>query len=298
MVENVIIVGAGASFGAGEVRPKKPPLGDHLFTQLESQFPGSWGSLPDHIRKTFLDNFEDGMVALSEFKSGLHAPLYQAMGAYFAQFSLGDNNHYSTLVDGLYNSIIEGETVLASLNYDCLLEEAIVTAGLDLNPIPESLENPGTVIKPHGSCNFLPASIQASGGVSFTEGVSFDAGVKWVSREDVIEYYHSEGALYPAMALYRPDKHTQISPSEIHRFQELFREAVSEANFIGIVGVGVHPRDDHIWDPLASSDGSIHYIGGKSGFDDWQSQYRDAGVDQYISQEFGDGVDELISALG
>lgn len=271
MVEKVILVGAGASFDSGEVHPTNPPLGNDLFTQLESIFPETWGSLPESLRKEFLNYFEDGMVALSEFDSSLHAPLYQAIGAYFAQFSLGENNHYSTLIDGLYNSIDSGETVFASLNYDCLLEQAIVAAEIDLNPIPERLGKAGTVIKPHGSCNFLPASIQASG-ISFTEGVSFDAGVNCVSRDDVIEYYHSDRDLYPAIALYRPDKEAQISPSTIHRFQELYQEAVSEANIIGIIGAGIHPQDNHVWDPLASSDAAIHYIGGKSGFEDWRAE--------------------------
>lgn len=236
------------------------------------------------------------MVAVSESDSSLHAPLYQAMGAYFAQFALGEDNHYTELIEGLHDSITNGETVFASLNYDCLLEEAITAAGIDVDPVPGELGNPGAVIKPHGSCNFLPASIQASG-ISFTEGVSFDAGVRCVSKEDVIEYYHSDKALYPVMSLYRPDKNTQISPSVIHRFQKLYRKAVSEANTIGIIGAGVHPQDDHIWDPLSSSDATLYYIGGESDFDDWQAEHRDAGVNQYISREFGDGVNELITAL-
>ncbi|WP_152418714.1 MULTISPECIES: hypothetical protein [Halorubrum] len=296
MGKNVILVGAGASFGAGEVYPDNPPLGRDLFTQLESKFPRSWGSLPDHIRKNFLKGFEEGMVALSESDSNLHAPLYQAMAAYFAEFSIGENNHYAALIESLHNSITNGETVFVSLNYDCLLEEAIEAAGIDVDPVPENLGNPGTVIKPHGSCNFLPASIQASG-ISFTEGVSFDAGVRCVSKEEVIEYYHSDKALYPAMSLYRPDKSTQISPPVIHRFQELYRKAVSEANTIGIIGAGIHAQDDHIWDPLASSDVPLYYIGGRPDFDDWQAEHRDAGVNQYISQKFGDGVDELITAF-
>jgi len=296
MVKNLILVGAGASYGAGEVRPTNPPLGNDLFTQLESDFPKSWGSLPDHIREDFLNNFEDGMLALSEFDSTLHAPLYQAMGAYFAQFSLGENNHYTTLINGLHNSITNGNTAFASLNYDCLLEEAISAAGIDINPTPENLGNPGTVIKPHGSCNFLPASVQASG-ISFTEGVSFDAGVRCVSKDDIIEYHHGDKALYPAMALYRPDKQTQISPSAIHRFQEMYRKALSEANTIGIIGAGFHPQDDHIWEPLASSDAAIYYVGERCDFEGLQAERRDAEVNQYITSEFGAGVDELIAAL-
>jgi len=296
MVENMVLVGAGASFGVGEVHPDNPPLGDDLFKNLESQYPNSWGSLPNYIRSEFLNNFERGMVVLSEFDSTLHATLYQAMGAYFAQFSIGKNNHYSTLIDHLHNSITTGETVFVSLNYDYLLEEAIERAKIDLNSAPETLGGSGTVIKPHGSCNFFPDSIQASG-VSFTEGVSFDAGVKQVSKHDIIEYHDSDEALYPVMALYRPDKHTQISPSVVYRFRELYREAVSEANTVGIIGAGIHTHDDHIWNPLATSEAEIHYIGDRSGFDDWRAKYRDTGRYQYIASKFSDGVDELISEL-
>ena len=296
MVENVVLVGAGASFGSGGVHPTNPPLGNDLFTQLESQFPYLWGSLPDRVRDEFLDDFEDGMVLLSEFNSTLHAPLYQAMGAYFAQFSLGEDNHYTTLIDGLHNSITSGETVFASLNYDLLLEQAIVDAGTGLNPLPENLGNPGTVIKPHGSCNFLPEALKAVN-FAFTGDVAFDSTLEVVSRKEVIEYYQSNRALYPAMALYRPDKRIQLSPSVIEGFQELYQEAVTEASTIGIIGAAFHPQDNHIWDPLTSSDATIHYIGGESSFDRWQEECRDAEGVQYISWEFGDGVDELITAL-
>jgi hypothetical protein len=42
----VVLVGAGASYGAFDYAKARPPLGDDLFDELVAAFPGTWGNLP------------------------------------------------------------------------------------------------------------------------------------------------------------------------------------------------------------------------------------------------------------
>jgi hypothetical protein len=45
-VNIAVLIGAGASFGAGGIAPHRPPLGAELFDRLQKEFPDSWVSLP------------------------------------------------------------------------------------------------------------------------------------------------------------------------------------------------------------------------------------------------------------
>ncbi|MBX0325577.1 hypothetical protein EGH21_21365 [Halomicroarcula sp. F13] len=298
MVQNLILVGAGASYGAGDIVPNQPPLGGGLFAELESTFPNTWGALPEHIKNEFRTDFEEGMVALSEFNSKLHAPLYQAMGAYFAQFSIGsETTQYEILVDSLSDSLADGETVLSSLNYECLLEEAMSDFGHKINYFPDELGEAATVLKPHGSCNFLSQNLTAQGDIQFSEGVSFSGGVEAVSRKEVIQYHRGNNALYPAMALFRPDKYTQVGTSVIQSIQGKWKEAVQQSDKVGIIGVNPRPSDDHLWEPLSNTDAEIFYIGGEDSFDRWTRNHRDSGMNTFISNRFHEGVSELTDEL-
>jgi hypothetical protein len=45
------------------------------------------------------------------------------------------------------------------------------------------------------------------------------------------------------------------------RQQELWREAVSDADVIYTVGLRVLPADEHIWGAIGSAKGAIEYVG-------------------------------------
>ena len=51
----VILFGAGASYGAGNVLPYPPPLGRDLYDKLSDEFPATWG--PDSRLGRFADAF-------------------------------------------------------------------------------------------------------------------------------------------------------------------------------------------------------------------------------------------------
>lgn len=301
-MENLILVGAGASTGAdkntGRIYPEQPPLGWELFDRLSSKYPQAWGALPDSIREEFTNDFEQGMEELGEDYSHLYAPLYRAMGDYFARFRiLSSPTWYDRLISELENSISSGETAFVSLNYECLLEIALSQNGFNINYFPDRLSEPAVVLKPHGSCNFISDSIQAQGNVSFTEGVTFSGGVRAVDLDEVVQYCRSDTALYPAMSLFRPDKHIQIGHSVVHDLQENWANAVEEADKIMIIGVKPRESDEHIWGELSETDADIYYIGGEESFYDWRENNRDNLQDEFISNRFHTGFADLIDRL-
>jgi len=75
MVENLILVGAGASYGAGNVDPHQPPLGKDLFDKLKSEMPDPWGDLPGDIQCALEKDFENGMCKIGE-KDSKNSPNY------------------------------------------------------------------------------------------------------------------------------------------------------------------------------------------------------------------------------
>ena len=67
MKDILFLFGAGASYGAGDILPEKPPLGNQLYDALSSVYPQSWGSLPPSVTEKFKEgNFEDGMGEIYE----------------------------------------------------------------------------------------------------------------------------------------------------------------------------------------------------------------------------------------
>ncbi|GGM52678.1 hypothetical protein [Haloarcula argentinensis] len=301
-MENLVLIGAGASTGAdknsGGIHPEQPPLGWELFDRLSSKYPQAWGALPDSIQEDFTNDFEQGMETLGEDHSQLYAPLYRAMGDYFARFRiLSSPTWYDRLISELESSISSGETAFASLNYECLLELALSQNGFDINYFPDQLSEQSIVLKPHGSCNFISDSVQAQGGVSFTEGVRFSGGIRAVDLDEVIQYCRSNTALYPAMSLFRPDKHIQIGHSVIQDLQKNWANAVEEANKIAIIGVKPRKSDEHIWGQLSKTNADIYYIGGEEPFNDWRNDNRANSQDEFISDRFHTGFADLIDRL-
>ena len=92
-MSNVVLFGAGASYGAGDIMPYNPPLGHQLFEALARYSPHTWGSLHDDVSKQFKlnSNFEPGMRAIWE-RSDQARPelpnLLRDMAHYLSQFRL------------------------------------------------------------------------------------------------------------------------------------------------------------------------------------------------------------------
>ena len=51
-----VLVGAGASYGAGHLKPGPPPLGDELYAWLRKLYPGTWGAVTGQLDGEFRKN--------------------------------------------------------------------------------------------------------------------------------------------------------------------------------------------------------------------------------------------------
>ncbi len=267
-MSSVFLIGAGASYGSGECLPKNPPLGEKFFGEFKAMG-GIAATVSPDLEKLFTEDFESAMDRFFEERNTDVTQFLREMAEYFCQFEPLDNNHYCDLL-----SILGGDKKKATFvttNYDLLIERAAMLQGLLVSysglPVPHGNI---PVIKMHGSCNFLP---DLSGGS--IRGVKFDisgsnggsilnTGVKLArSTQEILKFCKNEDSLAPALAMYSPDKRVLFCKSFIEEQQKSWREAVKKATKIYVIGLKVHPVDDHIWGVLLGSSAPLYYVGGE-----------------------------------
>src|SRR6266545_452813 len=131
----VLLFGAGASCGAGDIAPENPPLGNQLFGELARCYPRSWGSLPSDADSTFRDDFEAGMAMVWDRYSHVVPALMQQMALYFVQFrpKTRGSTLYCSLARKIKDAAAERVLLLSTLNYECLLEHSITAESIAVN---------------------------------------------------------------------------------------------------------------------------------------------------------------------
>jgi hypothetical protein len=207
---------------------------------------------------------------------------------------------YVKLLAGLSDT--NRKFVMATLNYDLLIELSATHIGRNIS---YTICDPGRdnipILKPHGSCNFLPALrprqiYNLSVIVDPTKhGAILDAPVRVANPAEVIEFCARENALAPALALYEKGKDTLFCPSFVKTQQAEFKTAVERANQLFIIGVRVSEEDDHIWLPLASTRVPLYYVGpDASEFLSWAARHRRRRAIHFASS-FEDAVPKIIS---
>jgi hypothetical protein len=296
----VILFGAGASYGSGAVDPEPPPLGDRLFELLARTFPRSWGALPRADQARFHESFEIGMGAL--LATGSHAvPLMmQEFAVLFSRYQPGPGNAYSVLIESLEKAGKLADTSFASLNYECLLEWALM---LRRRPVAYFGPQQGfvDVWKLHGSCNFLPGPglhvAPARTGITFSgSGVKFNSGIEAVEPGTVADRLRQTG-LYPAMAYYAQGKDIQISEPSILVVQRMYADAVARVTSVAVIGVRPNVDDHHVWGPLSSTAARIIYVGSKDAYDDWRKGHRGNRAIDHVGARFSEAIEPLVDAL-
>lgn len=299
-MSQLILFGAGASFGVGSVVPNPPPLGNKLFTELVRHFPHTWGAMPAEYSDLFATNFEVGMEQIWSHESMWIAQLMQDMAIYFAQFGTRnpDNSLYSRLVRHINRRRLRTTVTLSTLNYECLLDQSIWNSGVGIcySGVPEP--DQFRLLKLHGGCNFLPYQIGASRGVRFGSGVSFEAGIRYArSAEEIKTFCRGNNVLPPAMSIFMPGKPVQISPGAIGQIQREWQMQVAKANDIAVIGVFPNSLDRHIWDPLATSAGRLHYVGGQADFEGWRQKHRPNLPTVFVGETFEASFEQIVNSV-
>ncbi|MHA1951618.1 MAG: hypothetical protein ACXAEN_20215 [Candidatus Thorarchaeota archaeon] len=298
----LFLFGAGASYGAGHILPRPPPLGSRLYDELRITFPSTWGRLPLNFDTMFRLNFEEGMGYLWNRGLQLTPTLLQELAVFFASFRLDRSKEdaYSKLITRLQTLELLNDIVFSTLNYECLLEFALNQCGRVVNyfeVLPEQVIS-NAVLKLHGSCNFLPDRIGASRGVMIGPGIGIEGGIKIARNLAEVQYFRfSNSSLHPSMAVYMKGKPVQTSPSIINHIQKVWQKKVEAAADVVIIGANPWPEDQHVWGPLADTSAKLVFIGNESSFNKWLEEYRIAGESEYIGNRFNLHFSKALDAL-
>jgi hypothetical protein len=253
----LFLFGAGASYGSEKVSPYPPPLGKKLFKDLRARG-GEAGLVDPVLADLFEENFELGIERFFRERNISVTQLLKEMAEYFAQFEPTDGNLYGKLLELLSGG--RRKSIFATLNYDWIFEISAcrlglrVAYGLNLDPSRRVIP----VLKIHGSCNFLPTAaprainfvVQTSPGYYQFSGGGVDIAT---NAAEVTKFCRSNTAFGPVMAMFAAGKQVLHCPEFIVETQREWRESVSAAAKIFVIGVRVNPVDDHIWMPLAQA---------------------------------------------
>ena len=218
------------------------------------------------------------------------------MAVFFSKFGIINTNAnlYRKIIEKTKRKKLLRKTIFATLNYDCLFEIASSMSGVKVSYSGPD-DNSAIVIKLHGSCNFVPKNIQASLGVSYTKGVSFNSELTSIQPAEVEHWCYSNNALYPAMAIYTKDKPLQVGAPAIQSLQKYWQEQVSKAEKIFIIGVEPNLVDKHIWDYLSNTSSKIYFCGSQNSFINWQETAKRE--DEFIESRFENAVGQILGLI-
>ena len=300
MGKNLIIFGAGASFGSDKTGT--PPLGEDLFDALCYFNRDGWGKIGYEFSAIFQEEFEAGMRALAEKCSHFLPPLQRAMAAFFFNFVPQSTNIYVKLAERIKH--IKWDGSLATLNYERLLELSLISSGIQ--PVVGKKAEPDDEIElclPHGCCHIFCESVRGTArGISFSgPNVTTSGSVKVISNPNEFSSRIANDAFPPVMSYFDHAKKTTSGANFIENQRRRFSELVIGAPIIGIVGLRVRPHDVHIWNFISKSEAKIIYCSGISAGDEfktWANETRSNKENIVLPSYFADRLDDLCNLLG
>lgn len=261
------MIGAGASYGSLDCRPYCPPLGKDLFAELIRFNPDvKKYALPYETK--FLQDFEQGMKLLYTNSPEYIAHFLRTMAAYFCQFEVGSNNLY---VEMFRNAKLnQRRNYISTLNYDLLIEEAVNVCGYRVayyvSNVPKDNQS---LLKLHGSCNFLPPPVLRSGirDVVVVNTANYPTGLMeyephvCTNRKEIVDFAKQANvSIGPAMSIFSERKPMPYAAKFINGQQQQFVESIAKSKRIVIIGIALNPLDNHIWDNLKKFNGTIAYF--------------------------------------
>ena len=225
------------------------------------------------------------------------------LALYFSQFTLDPTGRdlYSKLLQFLCESGKIERSFFASLNYDCLFEQAARSRGLQVNYLGDDANDTAIrVAKVHGSCNFITERLsQRDKALLATPGMHYEKQFRNLPPEDVERRLSQKVSgpdpdVFPVMTQASIGKEQPLAGVKIQEIRNQWSKQVSIADVLAIIGVSPRENDDHIWEPICRRASRILYIGGKREFQKW----RDANSHfQLIGETFQGGFEALVSHL-
>ena len=298
----VFLFGAGASNGVGHILPCAPPLGRYIYDKLAECFPEEWGpgsqlacysaGLRQDFEKTMFNQvcFWNSSLAILEWQ--------QQMAVYFSRFTPDSTGEdlYSRLLSFLRDTGKIRNTIFASLNYDCIFEQAAYKLGFQVDySCGETEDNAIRVFKVHGSCNFITGDIGQWKQHLTNPNSHLNCRMNCLRPVDVEKTLESNFSdvnafYYPVMSLYSFGKDSLVSGTRIQEIRNAWRRCVSNASVVVIIGVRPNSEDTHVWIPIMETPAKPFYIG----FDSWapaNSRFK------FLGKTFEKGFDNLRDQL-
>lgn len=252
----LVLLGAGASHGSEPLKEAAtPPLGKYLFEEL-IKHSCVLSKVSEGIKQEFRNDFEVGMALFNEQHSCLLQAFHRELALYLSSFTPSGTSHYrDLLVDTKGRNVI-----FSSLNYDMMLEDAVLQRGQKY--VYSDIREYGSVriIKPHGSLNFWPRQYMRNCKFEGV-GVALSANATPLSKEQSRIRCVEDDSLSPAISMYAKGKRVSVCPDFVLEQQQMFESACRKASKIVVVGVRVVREDAHIWGPISESSADLIYFG-------------------------------------
>lgn len=285
-VDNIFLIGAGASFGSEMGNPllydekeKFIPLYKDLYNTLKKEFKSSWGSISGDLDAKISADFESGFSQIH--KGELEIKLQLDLAIFFSEYRIYNSkkNLYCRLIRELKNSFNLKSTVFSTLNYDCLIEQAceLEGCGYDYNG-GTSKDGIIGLLKIHGSCNFLVdvdpnnQPLRAKWGSKLSNIVYEKFRSKAIHYSDVKKYCENDEfiPIPPIMCRMMEKKPVLENKETILELQSRWKEYVSKAKKIFIIGANPMSSDPHIWENIKNANGKIFWCLREEKFDKWK----------------------------
>jgi len=295
MTTILFLFGAGASKGSEEKGIIVPALATELFKELKNSAPSTWGTLYSEYGDHLQLDFEKRMDIILDNCPEQISELQRDMARYFFRFSPSPNNLYIQLIKRLGIENIS----FASLNYDRLLEEAILRSEFFPNyKLEKDNAKEVNLCLLHGCCNlFLTGLDIPPGALHFTYGENvFDSSeIKIVRSSLEFQTELRSRALPPIMACFNQKKTSAVGKMFLEAQKVRFEQMVRSAELIVVVGVQVMEHDNHIWSPLEKTDAKIVYCSGSGdeSFKSWAKKFRRGKNDECLPGYFLDNFGNL-----
>jgi hypothetical protein len=187
------------------------------------------------------------------------------MAFYFTRFRPSGNTHYAFLLDALQTTGNLFSTVFCSLNYECIFERIVWSAGLAIDsftgPVgPSHAPAALPLLKPHGSCNYVVPNVQDMRNIQVSGGFGYYQGPLDVVHPDkVASLYPQRPSFPPAISIYEPEKSSPVGTRVIEAVRANWREIALDSELVICIGARPVPQDPHIWEPIIESKADVWF---------------------------------------
>jgi len=297
--KNVILFGAGASFGS---ESNMPPLGSRLFTELVSFDSNYWGNVPNKYKAIFDLDFEEGMNRLFQDKPHIVPDLQRAKAIFFTRFKPTESNLYFKLAKRLLHT--PKQLTFATLNYDLLLQFSFKIANKKLALFKKD-SNGIELILPHGSCNLFCNSVYAN-----PNGVFFDPllvkvngdinDIELITDFNELSLKICSNSIPPIMSYFEKEKRSTAGEEYLMESRERLSYLISNSDQIIIIGVKIREHDKHIWNPIKQSKAKLVYCSGqeeRQEFESFTNKYRSSKENLFINGFWAEKFEEVFNQI-